>query len=195
MLKQIRTLILFVVFMITIMLSVNLFVVKSTSGQILTDFAETEEADYILVLGASVYNGKPRAVLEDRLNKAIELYNEKTAKKVLMSGDGEDKYYDEVSVMRDYAIENGVDAEDIETDSEGYSTYDSVVRAKKVFNAEKIIIVSQKFHLYRALYIANDIGLTAYGASADAQNYSDQIYLDLREIFARNKDFVKAAMF
>ena len=106
-----------------------------------------------------------------------------------MSGDHGREDYDEVNVMKSYAVENGVPDSDVFMDHAGFSTYDSIYRAKAVFEADSIIIVTQKYHLYRALYIAERLGVNAVGVSADLDDYSGQLKRDLREIAARDKDF------
>ena len=93
--------------------------------------------------------------------------------------------------MKDYAISMGVPSEDIFMDHAGISTYDSIYRAKNIFNLDKIIVVTQKYHLYRALYIANELGLEAYGVNSDPRKYVGETYREIREILARDKDFIK----
>ena len=128
-------------------------------------------------------------MLEDRLLKAIDLYESGVSPKLIMSGDHEKKEYDEVNPMKNFAIEKGIPSEDIFMDHAGFSTYESIYRAKEIFNAKRIIIITKKYHLYRALYIAKQLGLDAYGVSADLRNYSGQTKREIREILARNKDF------
>ena len=106
----------------------------------------------------------------------------------MLSGDGSGEW-SEVKYMKLYAIENGVDEEDILEDPEGYSTYETMQRAKALYGLDKIIAVTQTYHLYRAMYIAEDLGLEAKGASADLDIYSGQLYRDIREVLARVKDF------
>lgn len=108
-----------------------------------------------------------------------------------MTGDHGRKDYDEVNAMKEYVIERGIPSEDVFMDHAGFSTYDSMYRAKYIFNAKKIVIVSQEYHLYRAIYIANKLGIEAYGIPAEKINYSGQFNRDLREILARDKDFFK----
>ena len=93
--------------------------------------------------------------------------------------------------MKNYAIEEKIPSEDIFMDHAGFSTYESIYRAKEIFGVKTMIIVTQEYHLYRALYIANQLGIKAYGVNADKIKYSDEIYREAREILARNKDFVK----
>ena len=144
-----------------------------------------------MILGAGVKDGKPKPMLRDRLLTGIELYKSGAAKKIIMSGDHGRADYDEVNVMRSFAIEQGVRAEDIFLDHAGVSTYDSVYRAKNIFGAENIIIVSQKYHLYRALYISEKLDVKAAGVSANLNTYGGQLKRDIREIIARDKDFFK----
>ena len=173
--------------------SLSVYMVKATEKSIFTadTFKNDEKADCILILGAGVKDSKPKPMLRDRLLTGIELYKSGAAKKIIMSGDHGRADYDEVNVMRAIALEQGVRAEDIFLDHAGFSTYDSVYRAKNIFGAENIIIVSQKYHLYRALYIAKKLDVKAAGVSADLNPYSGQFKRDIREIIARDKDFFK----
>ena len=127
--------------------------------------------------------------LADRVTVGCELYLSGIGKSVLMSGDRrDDGNYDEVSAMRREAISSRVDGDAILCDGRGYSTYESLVRAKELFGAERIVIVTQEYHLSRALYIAERLGMEAYGVSADLRSYSDQMRCEIREVFARVKD-------
>ena len=177
---------------IVIIISINFYVIFSTRGQIVNDsYSKLKDIDCIIVLGAGVWGDEPSHMLEDRLISAIDLYNKGIAPKIIMSGDHGREEYDEVNVMKEFAIKHGIPSEDIFMDHAGFSTYDSIYRAKEIFGAERIVIVTQEYHLYRALYIANSLGLKAYGVGADPRKYSGQLYRDLREVLARNKDFVK----
>jgi SanA protein len=91
--------------------------------------------------------------------------------------------------MKDYAVQAGVPSSDVFMDHAGFSTYDSMYRARDIFRARKIIIVTQRYHLYRALFIARALGLDAYGVSSDYQTYAGQSYREVREIAARDKAF------
>ena len=168
--------------------------VKSTAKKnifTLEELPRDTEFDCILILGCGVYpNGQPSPMLEDRLKRGVELYKNGVAPKILMSGDHGQAGYDEVNAMRDYAINQGIPPEDIFMDHAGFSTYDSMYRARDVFCAKKIVIVTQKYHLYRAVYIANKLGLEATGTDSDYRQYVGQIYLDIREVAARCKDFL-----
>ena len=173
--------------------SLSAYMVKATEKNIFTadTFKNDEKADCILILGAGVKDDKPKPMLRDRLLTGIELYKSGAAEKIIMSGDHGRADYDEVNVMRTFALEQGVRAEDIFLDHAGFSTYDSVYRAKNIFGAENIIIVSQKYHLYRALYIAKKLDVKAVGVSANLNTYGGQLKRDIREIIARDKDFFK----
>lgn len=173
--------------------SLSVYMVKATEKNIFTadTFKNDEKADCILILGAGVKDGKPKPMLRDRLLTGIELYKSGAAEKIIMSGDHGRADYDEVNVMRAFALEQGVRAEDIFLDHAGFSTYNSVYRAKNIFGAENIIIVSQKYHLYRALYISEKLDVKAAGVSANLNTYGGQLKRDIREIIARDKDFFK----
>lgn len=170
-------------------LAINTYVIRTTSQRIVKNNDELpKNIDCIVILGAGVWGDKPSPMLQDRLNEGIRLYKEEKAPKIIMSGDHSEQYYDEVNIMKQYAINNGVPSEDIFMDHAGLSTYESIYRAKEIFNAKNIIIVTQKYHLYRALYIANQLDVNAYGVNSDPRKYAGQLYREFREILARNKD-------
>lgn len=165
--------------------------VKISTREKLVDNSEGFEAECILVFGCGVKpDGTPSDMLYDRIKRGAELYKNGAAPKLLMSGDHGRESYDEVKVMKNYAMEMGVPEEDIFMDHAGFSTYDSIVRAKKVFCCEKVILVTQKYHLYRALFIADKLGISAVGIGADYHIYRGQKSRDVREALARCKDFV-----
>ena len=177
--------------------SINGHVKKSTFDQIILpeEAAELTDVDCILVLGCYVHDsGRPSDMLADRLRRGIELYQSGAAPKLLMSGDHGQKDYNEVKAMKLEAMEEGISSEDIFMDHAGFSTYESIFRARDVFAADKIIIVTQEYHLYRALHIANALGVEAYGVAADYHTYVGQAYRELRESLARNKDFATSIL-
>jgi SanA protein len=173
------------------LLIINAYVKSSVKGKMITADEGVElEADCILVLGAGVWDdGRPSHMLEDRLLQGIELYKNGVSNRLLMSGDHGRKEYDEVNVMKQFAIDRNVASEHIFMDHAGFSTYESLYRAKDIFEASKIIIVTQEYHLYRALYIAEKLGLKAYGVASEPRQYVGQEYRELREVLARVKDF------
>ena len=173
-------------------IAVNFYVMASVQDQIITpDEAASLDADTILVLGARVWdNGQPSGILKDRIRTGIALYKTGSSGRLLMSGDHGRDNYDEVNAMKTFAIEQGIPSENIFMDHAGFSTYESLYRARDIFQVKTVVIVSQQYHLYRALYIANHLGLTAYGVSCDTRHYNPYLLFDLRETLARCKDFV-----
>ena len=177
---------------ITFVFAINSHVKSASKDSIISpaDAANLEDVDCIIVLGCLVRDdGTLSGMLHDRLQRGIELYFNGTAKKLLMSGDHGQESYDEVNAMKQYAIENNVPSKDIFMDHAGFSTYESIYRAKEIFKADKIVIVTQEYHLYRALYIAEKLGIEAYGVASDLHEYSGQNARDTREVLARCKDF------
>ena len=153
--------------------------------------AELEDVDCIIVLGCQVKDdGSLSHMLRDRLIRALEVYEAGAAPKLLMSGDHGREDYDEVGAMKNYAIESGVPSENIFMDHAGFSTYETVYRAKEIFEADKVVIVTQEYHLYRALYIAEKLGIEAYGVPSDFHVYGGQSMRDAREVLARCKDWL-----
>ena len=191
--KMIIILVIIICLAIIAIFGINFFVKATTRDQILTETeaSKLEDVDCIIVLGAGIWGDKPSPMLEDRLLQGISLYENNVSAKIIMSGDHGRKEYDEVNTMKDFAIEKGVPSEDIFMDHAGFSSYESIYRAKEIFKAEKIVIVTQEYHLYRSLYIANQLGLEAYGVGADPREYVGATYRELREILARNKDFIQ----
>ena len=188
----IATVIIFIIGVISV-LAINGYVKESVSHNIMAPDSVTEN-NYacIMVLGCGVMeNGTPSWMLADRLDTAIELYHAGKAHKIIMSGDHGQKEYDEVNIMRLYAEKRGVPEEDIFMDHAGFSTYESMYRARDVFCISNMIIVTQKYHLYRALYIAKSLGITAIGVNSDPRQYYGQTMRDIREVAARCKDFFK----
>ena len=167
------------------------YVRNSTAPQILSpeQAAELTDADCILVLGCLVKSGGvPSDMLHDRIRRGVELYEAGAAPKLLMTGDHGREGYDEVDAMKQFAVDHSIASSDVFMDHAGFSTYESIYRARDIFQAKKIIIVSQEYHLYRAIYIARALGLEAYGVSADYRNYLGQSARDFREVLARIKD-------
>jgi vancomycin permeability regulator SanA len=166
--------------------------VRTTTGEYILSVenaADLQGVDCILVLGCGVHDdGSPSDMLHDRLRRSMELYENGTSTKLLMSGDHGRKGYDEVDTMKSFAVEAGVSSSNVFMDHAGFSTYESMYRAKEIFGVRKVVIVSQEYHLYRAIYIARQLGIEAYGVSSNYRNYRGQAAMDLRETFARVKD-------
>lgn len=149
---------------------------------------EIERAPVVIVLGASVLrSGQPSDILADRLKVAADIYAAGLADKVLVSGDNGQDGYDEVNAMRAYLLDAGVAPEDLFLDHAGFDTYDSAYRARHVFGVTDAIIVTQRYHLPRALYLADRVGIRAQGVSSDLQPYVKQAWFSARESLARVK--------
>lgn len=191
-LKIFIVLILLGVLGVVLIFSINGYIKTSSKKRIITIEQATilDDVDCILVLGAGVWGDRPTHMLEDRLNFGITLYQKGASDRILMSGDHGRKNYDEVNVMKDYAVNEGVLSSDVFMDHAGFSTYESLYRARDIFEAKKIIIVTQEYHLYRALYVADKLGLEAYGVASNPREYAGQSSRDIREVLARVKDFV-----
>lgn len=169
----------------------NALVLKTGGDKIVSaEAVASENPQAILVLGASVLaDGTPSSILQDRLDVGIELYKAGVAPRLIMSGDNGTESYNEVLAMKNYAISQGVASDAIFCDHAGFSTYESMYRAKHVFGIERLVVVTQTYHLYRALYTANEIGIETVGVSSDLHTYQKQSQFDLREVPARTKDF------
>ena len=172
---------------------INLYVVHTGGKRIYSVKAmRGSHADCILVLGAGLKpDGSPSDMLRDRLSFACDLWEEGVSDTVLISGDRASESYDEVTAMKNYLLAHGVPEEAILEDPMGYSTSESLIRAKEVYGYENIVVVTQRYHLYRALYVAEKIGLDAKGVNSDPFTYRGQFLRDMREFAARVKDFFK----
>lgn len=172
---------------------INLYVVHTGGKRIYSVKAmRGSHADCILVLGAGLKpDGSPSDMLRDRLSFACDLWEEGVSDTVLISGDRASESYDEVTAMKNYLLTHGVPEKAILEDPMGYSTSESLIRAKEVYGYENIVAVTQRYHLYRALYVAEKIGLDAKGVNSDPFTYRGQVLRDMREFAARVKDFFK----
>lgn len=158
-------------------------------GEVSADGAAA--ADCIIVPGAGVIGGRPSLTLARRLDKALEVYEKSGTPRIIVSGDHGRRDYDEVNVMRDYLVARGVPVENIFMDHAGFSTYETLYRARDIFCAERVIIVTQKLHLDRALYIADALGLSAVGVRADESTVRSRRVQTIREVPARVKAFIE----
>ena len=179
---------------LVVIFGINSYVLFNYDKKILSEKEahKLKDVDCILILGAGIKNGGPSDMLRDRLIEGSKLYQNNNIKKIIVSGDHSHDNYDEVVVMKDYLINKlNIPSDDIYKDHYGIATYDSIYRAKEVYSCQKMIIVTQKYHLYRSLYLADKIGIDAYGVSASLEPYRGQLWREIREILARDKDFVK----
>ena len=202
--KVIRNLFLLIMAAALLVLGISAWVAMSVSGDIAgvdagsgIDSAEAEECrsidpQCILVLGCAVWPGnEPSPMLKDRLDTAIALYREGVAPKLLLSGDNSVVEYSEPDCMLQYTLAQGVPPEDIFLDYAGFSTYESVYRSHAVFMADRLIVVTQKYHLFRALKSCEALGIEARGFASNQQKYAGRYYREAREVLARNKDLFK----
>lgn len=184
----------FVVLLGAYVLGVNFYILGSGKKQIIEteETADLNSVDCVLVLGCGVRpDGTPSDMLRERVQKGVEVFKQSNASYLLLSGDKSSEDYDEPAVMKKLAMELGVKEKDIKIDNIGFSTYESIYNAKKTENVNKIILITQGYHLPRVLYIARKMKIEAYGVRAYLTLYPRQIIWSLREVAARNKDFLK----
>ncbi|WP_195263901.1 MULTISPECIES: ElyC/SanA/YdcF family protein [unclassified Clostridium] len=149
------------------------------------------ESDAIIVLGAGVrVDGTPSDILADRLETSLEVFEAGLANVFLLSGDHGREEYNEVGSMKKYILQNDIDEKLIFMDHAGFSTYDTMYRAKEIFKVDKAIIVTNEYHLPRALYIAKKLGIDAYGIKSDKRQYQLMDSYKKREVLAQLKDFI-----
>lgn len=177
-----------IISLIVISIGVNIFVMLIGQGSKISNNSTKYSA--IVILGCSVYNNTPSDMLQDRLDKAIELYEAGYSDIILMSGDGGDLYYDEVKTMKNYAVEHGIPENAIIEDPDGFSTYASIYSLKHNYDFENLLIVTQPYHLYRSLFIGRMMGMNVNGVGSEGNDYPDQMEREIREFFARVKDTI-----
>jgi len=198
--KRLKKVILLLVILLILAGSTVLIVnqkVESVGSKYIVSASEVPNAEAILILGAYVFpSGMVSTMLNDRLTAGYELYEQGKAPKLIVSGDHGRKDYDEVNSMKSFLKDKGVPNKDIFMDHAGFSTYESVYRARDIFKVQKVIIVTQEYHLMRAVYVARALGMEAYGVAADRRDYGEAMKMyKLREIAARNKDFLWTNVF
>ena len=190
--------------LVILVFGISAYVSMSASGKIagtdsgdgvsqkMADECKSIDPQCILVLGCAVWSdNEPSPMLKDRLDTAIALYKAGVAPKLLLSGDNSIVEYSEPDCMLQYALGQGVPPEDIFLDFAGFSTYESVYRAHAVFMADRVIVVTQKYHLFRALKACDALGIKAKGVASNQQKYAGRYYREAREVLARNKDLFK----
>ncbi|MER7185416.1 ElyC/SanA/YdcF family protein [Streptomyces hyaluromycini] len=158
----------------------------STAGRLRT-VADVPRTDVAVVFGAGLWDGEPSPYLANRLNAAAQLYKEGRIKVVLVTGDNSRKDYDEPDAMRTYLTGHGVPGKRIVSDYAGFDTWDSCVRAKKIFGVDRAVLISQGFHIRRAVALCEAAGVTSYGIGVDAKHDATWYYGGTREVFAAGK--------
>ena len=179
-----------IVLALAVVIAINMVVFNVSQGRVFSEIPDTCSYDAIVVLGAGLrQDGSPSAMLRDRLNAAITVFEAGVSDCILLTGDCSGEDYDEVGAMYDYCIAQGIPAEVLICDGEGFSTYESMENAVTHFGLRRVIVITQEYHLYRALYVANKLGADADGYAADYRTYRGQMLRNIREYAARVKDF------
>ncbi|MDD4409521.1 MAG: ElyC/SanA/YdcF family protein [Candidatus Pacebacteria bacterium] len=179
-----------VVILLLFVMAINFRIESAYNEYIFKKSDQLPDIQTALVLGASVKPNKEMSdVFKDRVEVSIDLYRNGKVKKILVSGDSKDVYYDEVGAAQKYLLKEGIPQDDIILDKSGFDTYMSIKRAKEVFGLDSFIIVTQNFHLPRAIYIARKLGIDAYGISADLHRYDIEERMFYREKLANVKAF------
>lgn len=177
-----------------IALRFTLGIVQASAADIVS-FDDVEPEYVAIVFGAGLKaDGSLSDILHDRVQTGIDLYNAKKVDVLLFSGDNGQVSHDEVNAMRRFALDSGVLAEDIFLDHAGFDTYDTVYRARNVFGITQAILVTQEYHLPRALYLANAMGISAQGVSADRQQYLGAFSRNARELLADLKAVIDVTL-
>lgn len=180
---------------LALVLLVNIWVLCRSSSHIVDDVDQLPKVEAVMILGARVYNnGQLSPMLLDRAQTALDVYKAGKADVILISGDHGQAGYDEVNAIKDYLLEQGVVGEDVFLDHAGFDTYDSVYRAKHVFQVTSVIIATQSFHLSRAVYVGQALGIETTGISADRQPYRGIVLNHVRELAARVKTYIRVIL-
>ncbi len=183
--KIFKIVILSIFSLVLFVLIINIYI--NNRAKNICDIEDTHK-QAALVLGARVYsNGTLSGIFQDRIDTAIDLYRNNKVDKILVSGDHGQDNYDEVNVAKNYLLSKNIKKEDIFLDHAGFDTYDSIYRAKEIFQAESLIVVTQNFHLKRALYIANSLDVDVCGYSSDLHRYYGENKRQAREVLAKVK--------
>jgi len=147
---------------------INCFIYLKSKPYIYDSVEKAPEAQAVIILGAAVYvDGRLSPVFENRVERALEVYRAGKVPKILVSGDNSSIYHNEVNPVKNYLVEKGVPEEDIYLDHAGFDTYSTMYRAKEIFKADTVVVVTQAFHLPRSIFLARSLGLTAYGVKAE----------------------------
>lgn len=160
-------------------------IIQRTYQPAIYDVSAVPETQVALVFGAGIYeDGRMSDMLKDRMDVAIALYEAGKVNKLLLSGDNSFETYDEPSAMMAYALEQGVPEADLQPDYGGRRTYDSCYRAKEIFQVDQAVLVTQNFHLPRAMFLCDQLGMETVGVSADLQPYIAARWMAIREVGA-----------
>jgi len=181
--------------LLAFVVAANLWVLYSLPSLVYEKAGDVPKVQVALILGARVFSdGRMSHMMQDRADAGLELYRAGKVRKIIMSGDHGTKTYDEVNTVKNYLLENGVSPADLFLDHAGFDTYDSLYRARDIFGAYSLVVVTQKFHLPRALYIGRSLGLEVYGYPADKRQYQGMFWNETREVAARTKAFLEVSL-
>lgn len=175
---------------ITWVICVNFHVKSKTNDFIYTSEKEIPSTNVGIIFGAGINGDQPSKYLKDRLDAGIHLYQLKKINKILLSGDNGNDEHDELTVMKTYCYQHGIDTTKIYIDYAGFDTYSTMKRAKNIFKIKKAVLISQKYHLNRAIYIGNKIGVQSVGYSANKGTYKGYNYVRFREYFSIFKSVI-----
>jgi SanA protein len=168
----------------SLIIGINVYVKNKTNHLIYNNINEVQNTNVGIIFGAGINGDKPSKYLKDRLDAGILLYKSRKINKILLSGDNGSDEHDELTVMKNYCYQNGVDTTKIYIDYAGFDTYSTIFRAKNIFKIKNTILVSQKYHLNRAIFIGNKIGIKSTGFSANVGQYNNYNYVKFREYFS-----------
>jgi len=174
---------------LVVIVSVNYYVKSSTKKNIYYSIKKFPKNDVGIIFGAGINGDQPSKYLKDRLDAGIALYKANRINKILLSGDNGRDEYDELTVMKNYCYKHGVDTTKIFIDYAGFDTYSTMYRAKHIFNIKKAILISQEYHLNRAIYIGQKLGIKSVGYSANNGEYLGYKYVTFREYGSIFKSF------
>ncbi|MBF4485913.1 ElyC/SanA/YdcF family protein [Flavobacterium sp. CSZ] len=169
--------------------SVNYYVKSSTKKNIYYSIKKFPKNDVGIIFGAGINGDQPSKYLKDRLDAGISLYKANRINKILLSGDNGSDEHDELTVMKNYCFNHGVDTTKIFIDYAGFDTYSTMYRAKHIFNIKKATLISQEYHLNRAIYIGQKLGIKSVGYSANNGEYLGYKYVTFREYGSIFKSF------
>lgn len=191
--KHFKKLIYLSIIGLIVLFSVNYYVKSKTDSLIYHSENDIPKNNVGIIFGAGINGNKPSKYLKDRLDAGILLYNSKKINKILLSGDNGSDAHDELTVMKNYCFQNGVDTTKIYIDYAGFDTYSTMYRAKNIFKINKAILVTQEYHLNRAIYIGNKLGIKSVGFSANTGEYRNYNYVCFREYFSIFKSAIDVA--
>ncbi|WP_395052369.1 vancomycin high temperature exclusion protein [Flavobacterium sp.] len=182
--KQFKKLFYLSIIGLIILFSVNFYVKSVTNSLIYSSQNDLPKNNIGIIFGAGINGDKPSKYLKDRLDAGIFLFKSKKINKILLSGDNGNDEHDELTVMKKYCYSKGIDTTKIYIDYAGFDTYSTMYRAKYIFKIQSAILITQEYHLNRAIYIGNKLGIKSVGFSANVGKYNNYKYVCFREYFS-----------